>query len=313
MEPTGFTELSQLILEELRQTVEEKAIKENEMVVDMWDFAGQELYYVSHSSFLVKNATYIVVHNLDKPLNARAMPVLRRKGCDEPLQNTRDETNLDNLQSWLTTIHSIGDQTVQGESIGEKENKQNVEDLQGKAKTYQSPPVLIVGTHADKTTKEEIFRVNEEIKSKLLGKAYECHVLGDSFYAVDNAKNLEDNMVLQHLKAQLVDILKQEACAGKEIPIKWFKFEEAIRALKEKGIFCLTKNEAEWVAKEVCKVADNSDVDAMLSFYHEAGVIVQFGNTVVLDARWLIRMFTKLISFNPFEEKVSKVEALSIV
>ena len=310
---TEFTELSPLILEGLRQTVEEKAIKENEMVVDMWDFAGQELYHVSHSSFLVKNATYIVVHNLDKPLNARAMPVLRRKGCDDPLQNTRDETNLDNLQSWLTTIHSIGDQTVQRKSSGEKENKQNVEDLQEKSKTYQPPPVLIVGTHADKTTKEQISRANEEIKSKLSGKAYECHVLGDSFFAVDNAKNLEDNMVLQRLRAKLVEILKQEAYVGQEIPIKWFRFEEAIRALKEKGIFCLTKNEAEWVAKEVCIVTYDSDVDAMLSFYHDAGVIVQFGDTVVLDARWLIGMFTKLISFNPFEEKVSEIEAIPIV
>jgi hypothetical protein len=39
-----------------------------------------------------------------------------------------------------------------------------------------------------------------------------------------------------------------------------------------------------------------------LDFYHDLGVIVKHGNTVVLQAEWLIDLFRKLITIKPYEE-----------
>lgn len=44
----------------------------------------------------------------------------------------------------------------------------------------------------------------------------------------------------------------------------------------------------------------------MLNFYHDLGVIVKHGHTVVLQAQWLINLFKQLITVPPFNEVVSK-------
>ena len=48
--------------------------RENIVTVDLWDFAGQHLYYASHPVFLSSLAVYILVHNLSKALDAPAQP-----------------------------------------------------------------------------------------------------------------------------------------------------------------------------------------------------------------------------------------------
>ena len=48
--------------------------KAKEVILSVWDFAGQDLYYASHSVFLSHRAVYVLVHNLSKDLSAQAKP-----------------------------------------------------------------------------------------------------------------------------------------------------------------------------------------------------------------------------------------------
>ena len=61
------------------------------------------------------------------------------------------------------------------------------------------------------------------------------------------------------------------------------------------------------VTRQVCQIEDEKEVTAMLNFYHDLGVIVKYGGTVVLQAQWLIDLFKKLITVPPFNEAVSVV------
>ena len=61
------------------------------------------------------------------------------------------------------------------------------------------------------------------------------------------------------------------------------------------------------VIRQVCPIDDQDEMAAMLNFYHDLGVIVKHGHTVVLEAQWLIDLFKKLITVRPFNEAVSKV------
>lgn len=61
------------------------------------------------------------------------------------------------------------------------------------------------------------------------------------------------------------------------------------------------------VTKKVCEIDDKEEMMAMLNFYHDLGVIVKYGRTVVLQAQWLIDLFKRLITVKPFDEMVSKV------
>ena len=61
------------------------------------------------------------------------------------------------------------------------------------------------------------------------------------------------------------------------------------------------------VIRQVCHIEDEEEVTAMLNFYHDLGVIVKHGQTVVLQAQWLIDLFKKLITVPLFDEAVSVV------
>ena len=142
----------------------------------MWDFAGQHLYYASHPLFLSSRALYILVHNLSKPLHAPAKPCVRQGTHNIPLENPNNETNLENLLSWLTTIHSIT-QVKEEPDIG----------AQSKL-PYLRPPVLIVGTHADKPF-EDITVMKSQIQDIIFGREYEKHVVRPLF-SIDNTSSL---------------------------------------------------------------------------------------------------------------------------
>ena len=59
------------------------------------------------------------------------------------------------------------------------------------------------------------------------------------------------------------------------------------------------------VINDVCSIDDEEELTAMLNFYHDLGVIVKHGRTVVLQAQWLIDLFKELITVKPYDELVS--------
>ena len=147
--------------------------KGSSITADVWDFAGQHVYYAAHPVFLSSRAVYIVVHNLSKPLSSRAQPSVRQGTQDVPLENPNNETNLENLLSWLVTVHNM---RPTGEEMVETP----------KVLPYLRPPVFIVGTHADKPyedTKDVTSKILREISSKEYGK----HVIRPFFY-IDNTQ-----------------------------------------------------------------------------------------------------------------------------
>ena len=146
--------------------------KETVVKVDLWDFAGQHLYYASHPVFLSSRAVYVLVHNLSKALDAPAQPCVRQGTHDKFLENPNNETNLENLLSWLVTIHSI--RPIGEEMVGNS----------GGMLPYLRPPVFIVGTHADKPF-ENIEDTTSKIQQGISGKDYEKHVIRP-FFSIDN-------------------------------------------------------------------------------------------------------------------------------
>ena len=57
-----------------------------------------------------------------------------------------------------------------------------------------------------------------------------------------------------------------------------------------------------------CHIEDEEEVTTMLNFYHDLGVIVKHGRTVVLHAQWLIDLFRQLITVPLFKEAVSVLD-----
>ena len=171
--------------------------------IDLWDLAGQHLYYASHPVFLSRRALYLLVYNLSKRLDDIAEPYVRQGIHEVRLVNPHRETNLENLLSWLVSVNAISP-TKQ-----EKAEK----DV-----PYVRPPVLIVGTHADKPF-QDIEEMNKQIQEELSGKDYGRHVV-TKFFSIDNTQSSSDAGVSE-LQKKIMEVLHNEPYMGEEIPVRY--------------------------------------------------------------------------------------------
>ena len=203
--PNDVTDLVVRYLQNLRL---EDHIKTKEVILTLWDFAGQHLYYASHSVFLSERAVYLLVYNLNKNLLAEAKPCARQGINEILLDNMNNETNLDNLLSWLVSVHNI-------RSVDVDANK-NLENEATKL-SYLRPPVIIVGTNADQPF-EEVETSQNCIKKSITDKAYVKHVI-PKFFAVSNKD--ENNEGVQKLRQEIMKVLKNEPYMGEEVPLRY--------------------------------------------------------------------------------------------
>ena len=174
-------------------------------MLTLWDFAGQHLYYATHPVFLSGRAVYILVYNLNKDLQATAEPCVRQGVDNIRLDNPNNETNLDNLLSWLVSVHNIRSAA-----------KENVAH-QGKKLSYVQPPVIIVGTNLDQPF-EGVNTMEQRIKKSFAKKEYERHVTVP-FFAVSN--KTENDQGVQKLRQRIIEILKEEPYMGREVPLRY--------------------------------------------------------------------------------------------
>ena len=179
----------------------------NEVILSVWDFAGQHLYYASHSVFLSLRAVYVLVYNLSKDLSAQAKPCAKQGILDIVLENPTNQTNLDNLLSWLVSVHCI-------RPTGDEASS----DLMEEGLTYLRPPVFVVGTHADIPFKD-IKDTEKHIKESISRKTYNKHVIRP-FFAVDNTRSASDYGV-QPLKNSISEVLKKEPYMDQKVPIRY--------------------------------------------------------------------------------------------
>lgn len=198
----------------------DEEIKDKEYMIDMWDFAGQHLYYASHAAFLSSRALYVLVCNLSKGLDAVAEPCVRQ-GINKKLKNPNKETNLENLLSWLVSVHRL---RPEANDVVHRSNGQQ---------WYVRPPVIIVGTNADHPAVGDAEEMLECILESVPEKGLLEHVI--SHFCVDNTGSLPDDR--EALKEKILEVLKMEPYMGEKRPIR-YDFVILIKFLP-KGQFCI--------------------------------------------------------------------------
>ena len=94
---------------------------------------------------------------------------------------------------------------------------------------------------------------------------------------------------------------------GEDVPVRWFNFEKVVEALVQQKMFYLKVSQLYNIVRKKCYIEDEAEMVAMLDFYHDLGIIIWHGDTVVLQTQWLIHLFKKLITIRPFDEQVLPV------
>lgn len=212
IDTTALTdEVKDLVIQYLEGLELDDDIEDKEAVMlTLWDFAGQHVYYASHPVFLSTRAIYLLVYNLSKNLSDLARPRFRQGIYETSLDNPNGDTNLDELMAWLVSLNGIRRATA-GEEVNDPHNlSPNL--------PYLRPPVLIVGTHADQPF-DDPEKMRRCIQRAISGKTYERHVI-QTFFTVDNTKSQSDEGV-QRLKKKIMEVLKLEPYMGEEVPLRY--------------------------------------------------------------------------------------------
>ncbi|KAL9978790.1 hypothetical protein ACROYT_G016350 [Oculina patagonica] len=206
------TDFTNDLMEQVVQCLDHQKLKDDikakEYTLNMWDFAGQELYYVSHSVFLSSRAVYILVCNLSKDLHAVAEPSVRQGDTSRCLKNQNRDTNLENLLSWLVSVHRL------------KPEKNDVVYKDG-TPYYVRPPVFIVGTHVDKLPAgkdaDEMIECIEGSVTK--PNELQQHLIRP-LSKVANKGSLGDDDI-DKLRDNIQEVLELEPYMGEKIPIRY--------------------------------------------------------------------------------------------
>ena len=281
----------------------------------LWDFGGQLVYYVTHPLFLTVNAIYLLVYDLSREPRDRATPVVKQGVFKQKEDRFCKKTNEDYLHFWLSSVSSL---------VSQSKIHLLTEDGGSGKLPKRLPPVILVCTHADKC--DQASKRAREIYGSLSDQAkpYNEHLL-KKFFIVDNTKSgsSDECPEVKRLREEVLAVAKQLPQVKQLIPIKWLRFEEAMKSKSETGKPFISLNDAKKIASEECKIVDDQQFNTLMNFLHDQRILIHFGDTpvlermVILNPQWLIDLFKRVITvkcYDPttddeqFEELWKKLE-----
>ena len=285
---------------------DEKAQEENEIFSIIWDFGGQSVYYATHPIFLTQSAIYILACDLSRNPYKKADTDVRQGLYKTQEDSCCSKTNLDYLDFWLSSVHSL----VGPDAIGQ-------DTCPSEATTARLPPVFFVCTHADEPYNSAIDPrgLALDIFGFLRTKPYKSHLFEDVF-VVDNTKSGSENECPEvvRLREKLRSVAQSLPQAREAIPLKWLRFEHILRVLRENHYKWMPINEARQIATDNCGIYDEEQFKTMLNFMHDQKILIHFNktpelnNTLILDPQWLINIFKEVITVKRYEPTEGIVE-----
>ncbi|XP_071941111.1 uncharacterized protein [Antedon mediterranea] len=299
------TELVVDMLEEKRRSAEKNVLKESkdlqetidDLTLSIWDFAGQDLYYITHQMFLVSRAIYIICFNLCHDLNAPSRVNVFHRDYGKISDADHYMTNLDRVVFWSHSIysHNTTASTTTNAVLNQKQC---------------SPPIFIVGTHRESLpgNKEERHAITEErfsvIRKAFKGKPYERHFVF-KYYAIDNSVRSPLDKSIVELRDHITEVAKNEPYMGEKMPLKWLHFLHEIEKLRAQNEHSVTFKQVTKLASK-CHITKQDQLFAMLHFHHDLGNIVYYGerdtpdcalnDIIIIIPQWLIFIFKLVIT-----------------
>ena len=299
--PDDVASMIEMLLREVDK-VEDKEI----LYSVLWDFGGQSVYYATHPLFLTPRAIYLLVNDLSRNPHERAKSVMKQ-GLFTKYEDSFDfRTNLDYLEFWMSSVASLA--------------IDNACDQQGPKSEMLSdrlPPVFLVCTHADMSYGGDPASLAHEVFGYLQTKTYETHLYHDVF-VVDNTKsgNGSECSEVVRLRKEVLDVARELPQMKEAIPIKWLRYERALKVMKEAGQKYIPLDRAKQVASEVCNIVDDDQFHTLLNFLHDQRILIHFADTpelnrlVVLDPQWLIDVFKEVITIRAYHGKEKEFKKL---
>ncbi|XP_063409611.1 uncharacterized protein LOC134692909 isoform X2 [Mytilus trossulus] len=236
--------------------------------IAIWDFAGDREHFNTHQTFFGQESIYVVVTNV--------MDTIKNDDLEY------------GLAFWLETIHCHCKLPVDVEYHNE----------------YQEPPVIIVGTHKDQFTGNNI-----DCKTKFQRQVHE--IVRNSqirrnirkMYVISNTDDTDDEFDI--LRRDIVEIAKSRNQWNITTPARWIQLEKALAGENLYGKPVVAKPDIAEIAKHIIQpITDEEELEQFLTYHNGIGTYVYFSDLpkyVVLDPQWLASAFGCIITANQFQ------------
>ena len=270
-----------------------------------YDSGGQPEFFDVMPAFISATTGSIMVFDMSKDLHSPLDPEFYKKGQLQGSSNIKTHyTGAQLLKTALANIQSYATQYTSCSTVNSY---------------FGSGALLVVGTHLDQCgdTEDkrcEKLRTAEEIIHDVLrdcpGISATLRPRGrtETIYPIASKCDKETNEtirrrkeVAQEIRTAIESMSKMNI--SKEVPISWLLFQYEI---KLRYVPWIWRSECEQIA-EKCFI-DKSDVDVVLQFFHELGILLYYqdkeknnekekmlSRVIFSDPQWLFDELTKLI------------------
>ncbi|XP_062607458.1 uncharacterized protein LOC134269273 [Saccostrea cucullata] len=244
-------------------------------VISFFDFAGQFSYYACHSVYFGPSDMYIYVQDIQKSFKEvveKDIKKVRKTGT----ASFSKWTYGDFTEYWLRSIftHTIG---VPKTVDREKQTKGKI------------VPLIIVATHTEKKSREEIEDYFRNFRDSVPSFSYYIdyrRAFGSGF-----TETVDD------LKKCILEVAATLPTWGKKIPWSWFFLQTIIQKHMSEKIILVSE-----IFKE-CKSVflDLADLKVPLTFLHNIGQVLYYAEDelqkyVVVDVQWFVDAFKNIIT-----------------
>ena len=238
---------------------------------------------------------YLLAFDLTKKLSEKAECRVNI-GHKELTATARDseDTNLDHLFRWMDLIHSL-------------------KNFQRDGLSY--PPVILVGTHADRV--DDPRKAIESVVDKKCLKVFDeyTYLLHIADYRpIDNTKSGKstDQEEIIELRKKILELADKMPHTKKKIPLQWHRVEKEIcQPDWQHEKYLLLESFREKIVSRYCTFEDEDDFDELVDFLHDRGTIVYHKyehdkkkGLIVLNPQWLINVLCEIIKVQPDDKEL---------
>ena len=263
--------------------------------VNIWDFAGQQVFQHTHGIFLSEEVVCLIVFDVGLALDE--VPERRY-----PNDRTPRRTVLETICYWMQLISSRVSRPSTSDS-----------DL-----SILLPTFILVGTHTDKVSfeiyvaRDACFEMFVPIfKKELVGKPFSDHIAGSknnnlfevgspSLFFICNLQWSRDSVVVNALRKT---VMQAASVTRKTRPTRYVEIERKLMLFSnQEQIGIVGLDEVAKVAKSCGLSTDKEELLKMTQYFHHKGALLHYHNVpslsnfVILSPRWLTKLLTYVLT-----------------
>ena len=254
---------------------------------NLWDCGGQPVFLELLPIFLTSRTIFLLFFNAAIDLKQPWESSYRTDGKDVVSQGKINMSTLEMMNRWIVLIYS---------HLLKKEDQSAAGDVSADP---GYPRVIPIGTRGDELDSKTSEAVLREVKDSIKGKPALHHVLKQPVIIDNTTSGTGDNEDpgYKRVREDISDITQSKL--KKDTPLSWILFRKLLpRTSQNTNIISLVD------AKAIASLAkvQSSDVESLLTFYHELGVLLYYPNIkgleqkVILNPQWFVECLGKVLA-----------------